>query len=155
MVAMHVSAKTDYALRALLELAASGTDGPVKGEALARGQAIPLNFLENILTELRRAGIVASQRGGDGGYWLARPAGELTLAEVIRAVDGPLAHVRGQRPERASYEGSAEHLNEVWIAVRASLRAVLESVTLADVVAGTLPGPVRELTADPDAWVAH
>jgi Rrf2 family protein len=152
---MHVSAKTDYALRALLALAAAEGDGPIKGESLARAQAIPLNFLENILTELRRAGIVSSQRGGDGGYWLARPAAEVTLAEVIRAVDGPLAEVRGLRPEKASYQGPAEHLAEIWVAVRASLRSVLESVTLADVVAGRLPLRVRRLLADPDAWLPH
>jgi len=153
---MHVSAKIDYALRALLSLAASGDEGSkVKGEALATSQDIPLNFLENILTELRRAGIVASQRGAEGGYWLARPAREVTLAQVIRAVDGPLAHVRGLRPEKASYEGPAEHLNQVWVAVRASLRSVLESVTLADVVAGKLPARIRKLADDPDNWLPH
>ena len=152
---MHVSAKTDYALRALLALAAAEGNGPVKGEALARSQSIPLNFLENILTELRRAGVVSSQRGGDGGYWLARPAAEINLAEVIRAVDGPLAEVRGLRPEKASYEGPAEHLAEIWVAVRASLRSVLESVTLADVVGGRLPARVRRLLADPEAWQPH
>lgn len=152
---MHISAKTDYALRALLALADSPPDIPVKGEALAAGQKIPRNFLENILTELRRAGIVASQRGGDGGYWLARPPAEVTLAEVIRVVDGPLANVRGLRPEKARYEGAAEHLGEVWVAVRASIRSVLESVTLADVVAGKLPSRIRKLTADPDAWLPH
>jgi Rrf2 family protein len=149
---MHVSAKTDYALRALLVLASAGRETPVKGEALATSQGIPLRFLENILTELRRAGIIVSQRGGDGGYWLARPADDITLAEVIRVVDGPLAHVRGVRPEHTHYEGAAEHLNEVWVAVRASLRGVLESVTLAQVADGHLPDEVLALTADPDAW---
>lgn len=150
---MHVSAKTDYALRALLALAAGDAASRVKGEALATSQGLPLNFLENILTELRKAGIVASQRGADGGYWLARPAADITLAEVIRAVDGPLAHVRGLRPEKASYEGPAEHLNQVWVAVRASLRSVLDEVTLADVVTGKLPARIRRLAADPEAWL--
>jgi len=150
---VHVSAKTDYALRALLALAAGDAASRVKGEALATSQGLPLNFLENILTELRKAGIVASQRGADGGYWLARPAADITLAEVIRAVDGPLAHVRGLRPEKASYEGPAEHLNQVWVAVRASLRSVLDEVTLADVVTGKLPARIRRLAADPEAWL--
>jgi Rrf2 family protein len=151
---MRVSAKADYAVRAAAELTASGPR-PIKGERIAEAQGIPLKFLENILTELRHAGIVASQRGAEGGYWLARPAAEVTLADVIRAVDGPLANVRGARPETVEYQGSASHLLDVWIAVRVSLRRVLEEVTLADLVAGTLPGTVRELTGAPDAWVSH
>jgi Rrf2 family protein len=151
---MHVSAKADYAVRAAAELAAAAP-GPLKGERIADAQRIPLKFLENILAELKHAGIVASQRGAEGGYWLARPAGEVTLADVIRAVDGPLANVRGARPETVEYQGSASHLLDVWIAVRVSLRSVLERVTLADLVAGALPTAVRELTVAPDAWVSR
>jgi Rrf2 family protein len=152
---VNISAKADYAMRALLLLAVDETGKPVKGQHLATTQGIPLKFLENILTELRNAGIVASQRGAEGGYWLARKPSEVTMADVIRAVDGPLAHVRGLRPETTSYEGPAEHLQHVWIAVRASLRSVLEKVTLADVASGRLPRVIERLTADPDAWVAH
>lgn len=150
---VHVSAKSDYALRAMLTLAA--TDGPLRGEELARTQGLPVKFLENILVDLRKAGLVANRRGSDGGYRLARPATEITPAEVIRALDGPLAEVRGLRPETALYEGPAEHLQDVWVAVRASLRAVLEHITLAHIVAGQFPAPVRRLTADPDAWKPH
>jgi Rrf2 family protein len=151
---VQVSAKADYAVRALAELAALG-GGPVKGERLASAQQIPSKFLENILSELRHAGLLYSQRGADGGYWLARPAAEITLAEVIRAVDGPLANVRGQRPEMIDYWGAAKRLSEVWIAVRASMRAVLEVVTLADLVDGRLPPSVLDLALDPDAWQPH
>ena len=151
---MRVSAKADYAIRAAVELAAAG-DGPVKGERIAQAQQIPPNFLENILADLRNAGLVASRRGAEGGYWLARPAAEVSLAEVIRAVDGPLANVRGIRSERVSYEGTAEPLRDVWVAVRASLRSVLEQVTLADVAANTLPPEIKALAADPDAWAPH
>jgi Rrf2 family protein len=151
---MRVSAKADYALRAALELAAAGP-GPVKGEQLAQAQGIPLKFLENILLELRHHGLVQSQRGAEGGYWLARPAAEITLADVIRAVDGPLANVRGERPEHTDYVGASTSLRDVWIAVRANLRAVLESVTLADAASGDLPEEIRELTTDPEAWQPH
>jgi Rrf2 family protein len=151
---VRVSAKADYAIRAAVELAAAG-EGPVKGERIAQAQEIPSNFLENILADLRNAGIVASRRGADGGYWLAQPAEEVSLADVIRAVDGPLANVRGVRSEQLSYRGSAEGLRDVWVAVRASLRSVLEQVTLADVASGDLPAHVRELAADPDAWAPH
>jgi Rrf2 family protein len=151
---VRVSAKADYAIRAAIELALAG-DGPVKGEAIAKAQEIPSNFLENILADLRNAGLVASRRGAEGGYWLARPAGEVTLADVIRAVDGPLANVRGIRSEQVAYSGSAEPLRDVWIAVRASLRGVLERVTLADLASGELPASVRALAADPDAWAPH
>ena len=151
---MRVSAKADYALRAVVELAVAA-DGPVKGERVATAQGIPLKFLENILGELRHAGIVRSQRGAEGGYWLARPADEITVADVIRAVEGPIANVRGVRPEQVEYEGSAAPLREVWIAVRASLRSVLEEVTLADVAGDELPAVVRELVADPEAWAPH
>jgi Rrf2 family protein len=148
---VRVSAKVDYALRAASELAAAA-DGPVKGERIAQAQGIPVKFLENILLELRRAGLVQSQRGAEGGYWLARPPVEIRLADVIRAVEGPIANVRGAPPETAVYAGPAECLREVWIAVRANLRAVLEQVTLADLVAGRLPDEVAQLTRQPDAW---
>jgi Rrf2 family protein len=151
---VRVSAKADYAIRAAVELAAAG-DGPTKGERIAQAQSIPPNFLENILVDLRNAGLVASRRGADGGYWLARPADEISLADVIRAVDGPLANVRGLRSEQVEYAGSAEPLREVWVAVRASLRAVLENVTLADVANGELPEQVRDLAANPDSWTPH
>ena len=152
---MRVSAKADYAVRAAAELAAAGGTGPVKGERIAEAQRIPLKFLENILAELKRDGIVQSQRGAEGGYWLARPADQVTVADVIRAVDGPLANVRGVRPEAVEYVGSAKHLLDVWVAVRASLRNVLERVTLADLVAGELPGAVHALTGEPEAWISH
>ncbi|MFL5945874.1 MAG: RrF2 family transcriptional regulator [Gaiellaceae bacterium] len=151
---MRVSAKTDYALRAVIELAADG-DGPVKGERIAQAQEIPLKFLENILGDLRHVGIVRSQRGVEGGYWLARPADEITVADVVRAVEGPIANVRGVGPEQVEYAGSAARLREVWIAVRANLRAVLEHVTIADLARGELPATVAELAADPDAWQPH
>ena len=151
---MHISAKVDYAVRALVALAADG-GGPIAGATLAQSQGLPAKFLEGILAELRRAGIVASQRGAEGGYRLARPASEISVADVIRAIDGPLAEVRGERPETTAYEGAARHLQEVWIAVRASLRAVLEHTTLADVASGKLPANVRRLASDPDAWVPH
>jgi Rrf2 family protein len=152
---VRVSAKTDYAIRAALELAAAPDDKPVKGERIATAQAIPLRFLENILMQLRHAGLVDSRRGADGGYKLARAASDVTLADVIRAIDGPLAGVSGARPETLDFVGVAEPMRDVWIAVRASLRGVLERVTLADVVAGGLPPHVRELVADEDAWVPH
>jgi len=151
---MRVSAKVDYALRAVIELAAAG-DGPVKGERIAQAQEIPLKFLENILGDLRQAGIVRSQRGAEGGYWLARPADEISVADVVRTVEGPIANVRGIGPESVSYSGSAERLQDVWIAVRANLRAVLERVTIADVAHGELPEVVDELVRDPDAWQPH
>lgn len=151
---MRVSAKADYALRATIELAAAG-DGPIKGERIAQAQEIPLKFLENILGDLRHAGLVRSQRGVDGGYWLARPADEITVAAVVRAVEGPIANVRGIGPEQVSYAGSAERLRDVWIAVRANLRAVLEQVTIADLARGELPASIDALTRDPEAWQPH
>jgi len=151
---MRVSAKVDYALRACAELAAAN-EGPVKGDRLAQAQEIPLKFLENILLDLKHAGLVQSQRGADGGYWLSLPPDEISLAEVIRAVEGPIANVRGQRPELVEYAGPAASLREVWIAVRANLRAVLEVVTLADLAAGRLPDEVAAIAADPDAWLPH
>jgi Rrf2 family protein len=154
---LQVSAKTDYALRAAAELARAAADetGPVKGEFISEIQGIPKKFMENILHDLKRSGIVRTRRGASGGYWLALPAEEISLADIIRAVEGPLANVRGEWPEAVEYSGAAEHLQEVWIAVRANLRAVLESVTLADLVEGDLPAPITELTRDPEAWVHH
>ena len=152
---MRVSAKVDYAVRAGVELAAAADEGPVKGERIAQSQQIPFKFLENILLELKHAGLVQSQRGAEGGYWLARAPDEISLADVIRAVEGPIANVRGLRPEQVEYGGAAEPLREVWIAVRANLRAVLETVTLADLAAGRLPEEVARITADPEAWLPH
>jgi Rrf2 family protein len=148
---VQVNAKVDYALRALAELA-TADPGPMKAEAISRAQSIPPKFLENILLELRHAGIVLSQRGAEGGYRLGLPANEITLADVIRVVDGPLANARGLRPERLEYIGPATSLLQVWIALRANMRAVLERVTLEDLVTGNLPPEVVELTEAPDAW---
>ena len=152
---MRISAKADYAVRATLELAAAEDGEPVKGETLATAQDIPLQFLEHILLELKHARLVRAKRGARGGYWLARPPDDITLADVIRAVEGPLANIQDDAPEQTSYPGHAEHLREVWVAVRANLRAVLEQVTLADLTAGELPEPIRELTDHPDAWVTR
>jgi Rrf2 family protein len=148
---MRISAKVDYAVRAAVELAAAG-DEPIKGEAIAEAQGIPLKFLENILGELKHSGIVASRRGAQGGYWLARPANEVALAEIVRAVEGPLATVRGQGPESLEFVGASTPLQKVWIAVRANLRAVMDRVTLADIVSGELPENVRELSEPAEAW---
>jgi Rrf2 family protein len=149
---VKVTAKADYAVRAVLELTRA-ENGLVKGERIARAQEIPLKFLENILIDLRHAGIVHAQRGAEGGYRLARDPADVTLGEVIRAVEGPLASVRGEPPESVSYEGAAEHLQTVWIAVRASLRSVVDDLTLAEVAGGRLPDNVRRLTEQPDAWL--
>jgi Rrf2 family protein len=149
---MHVTAKADYALRAVVELVGSASDAPRKVDGVAKAQGIPVSFLENILTQLRSAGIVRSQRGPEGGYWLAHPPEEVTLAQVIRAVEGPLVGIRGQRPEEIEYVGSAEALQEVWIALRANLRKVLEHVTLADVASGKLPEDVVALSREEEAW---
>ena len=151
---MRLSAKADYALRACLELAIL-EGGNAKGEAVARAQAIPLRFLEQILLDLRHAGLVASQRGAEGGYRLARAPDEIRLADVIRAVEGPLANVRGVRPEELEFAGPARALREVFVALRANIRAVLEETTLADVAADELPAPVRELLENPEAWSPH
>jgi Rrf2 family protein len=149
---MHVTAKADYAVRAIVELVGSSQQSPRKVDDVAQSQRIPVSFLENILTQLRSSGIVRSQRGPEGGYWLAQPADELSLATVIRAVEGPLVGVRGQRPEEIEYVGSAESLQQVWIALRANLRKVLEHVTIADVAAGNLPDDVMALTREEEAW---
>ncbi len=149
---VRVSAKAEYAVRACVELATRAGEPPVSVEALAAAQGLPASFLERIVADLRRASIVASTRGAGGGYRLARPAAELTLADVIRAVEGPLVFVRGTRPPDLTYDGAAEPLLQVWVALRASVRAVLESVTLADLAHGELPPAVLALAADPDAW---
>jgi Rrf2 family protein len=152
---MYISAQADYALCALLTLAAADSNAPIKADDLAKSQGLPVPFLENILGRLRRAGFISSLRGYEGGYRLARPAKCITVADVIRALDGPIAEVRGQRPEDLVYEAPAEHLQDVWVATRACLRSVLERVTLANIVDGKLPASIRKLTADPEAWVAH
>jgi len=152
---MRISAKADYAVRAAVELAAAPDERPVKAERIATNQEIPLNFLENILGELRHAGIVRSHRGADGGFRLARDADEVTVADIIRAVDGPLAMVRGGPPEDSAYGGAAAALPRVWIAVRKNLRSVVEHVTLADVASGQLPAKIERLASDPDAWVTR
>jgi Rrf2 family protein len=151
---MRISAKADYAVRAAVEMAAAG-DQPVKGEKLAEAQDIPLQFLEHILLELKHARLVRARRGARGGYWLARPPEEITLANVIRAVEGPLANIQDMAPESTKYPGNAERLSDVWIAVRASLRRVLERVTIADLRDGTIPPEVMELTQDEGAWVTR
>jgi Rrf2 family protein len=152
---VRISAKADYAVRAAAELAAASDDKPIKAERIATAQQIPLNFLENILGELRHSGIVRSQRGAEGGFMLAKPATQVTVADVIRAVEGPLASVRGGPPEEASYGGAAEALPRVWIAVRANLRGVVEHVTLADLAGGRLPAKIDRLAKDPEAWVTR
>jgi Rrf2 family protein len=152
---MRISAKADYAVRAVVELAAIDGEKPVKAERIAIAQEIPLNFLENILGDLRHAGIVRSHRGAEGGFRLAKPADEITIADVIREVEGPLASVRGGPPEETSYPGASEALPRVWIAVRANLRRVLEHVTVADVASGKLPAEIDQLAEDPEAWVTR
>jgi Rrf2 family protein len=154
---LQVSAKTDYALRAASELALAATDGvgTIKGDFISETQGIPKKFMQNILHDLKRSGLVRTRRGASGGYWLALPAEEISLAAIIRAVEGPLANVRGEWPEVVEYSGAAEHLQEVWIALRANMRAVLVSVTLADIGVGELPSSITELTSDPEAWIHH
>jgi Rrf2 family protein len=148
---VEISAKSDYAVRALLGLAAH-TPNLVKVDIIIGEQRLPRKFVEAILGELRRAGLVRSQRGAEGGYALARPASDITLGAVIRAVDGPLAEVRGLRPDQTTYTGVAEHLPEVWVAVRASLRRVLDETTLQQVLTGKLPPHVRRMVDTPGAW---
>ncbi|HWM38966.1 MAG TPA: Rrf2 family transcriptional regulator [Streptomyces sp.] len=149
---MRISARADYAVRAALELAAAADEGPVKAEAIATAQNIPHKFLEGILTDMRRGGLVVSQRGGQGGYRLAAPADTVTIADVIRVVEGPLVSVRGERPPALSYTGPAESLLPLWIAVRANVRAILGEVTLADVATADLPARVLTLAESPEAW---
>ena len=142
-------------MRALLVLASVPEDTSVKGQTIAETQEMPVKFVENTLGDLKRSGLVQSQRGSSGGYRLGRPAHLITVADVVRAVDGPLAEVRGRRPETVTYEGAAENLQQVWIAARASLRAVLEHVTLAQIVNGELPDAITEIVDTPDAWKVH
>lgn len=151
MVPVHIPAKVDYAMRALLELATRDT--PTSAESLAEAQDLPTKFLSAILSELRRAGLISSRRGLDGGYQLARPALEISVADVMRAIDGPLAEVRGLRPEMTEYRGAATHLQDVWIATRASLRSVLEPVTLEHIAQGRLPKSAAKYLSDPEAWL--
>ena len=151
---MRISAKADYAVRASIELATRGSE-PVKGDVVAEAQDIPVNFLENILAELKHTGIVASRRGANGGYWIAKDLGEITVADIVRAVEGPLASVRGDGPESVEYRGAAEPLQQVWVALRKQLRSVLEAVTLEDLVSGKLPAEVSQIAGDPDAWVGR
>ncbi len=152
---MRVSAKSDYALRALIELASRADGGPVSAEELGRAQEIPHNFLQAILADLRRAGIVISQRGQSGGWRMARPAEDVSVADVIRAVDGPLVSVYGLRPEAVDYNESAQVLQHVWIAARSSLRDVFEKVSIKALAEGRLPRSVTARTADEDAWQPH
>jgi Rrf2 family protein len=152
MPAVRVSAKVDYAVRAAVELAAAEPGVNVKAERIAEAQAIPRKFLDNILQGLRQAGVIESRRGPDGGHRLARPAADIAIADIIRAIDGPLANIGGRFPEDVHPPGNAEPMREVWIAVRASLRGVLEEVTLADVAAGELPDSVHTLSQTPGAW---
>lgn len=154
MPGVQVTAKVDYALRALLELAASGGERVTRDE-LAVAQDIPPRYLEAVLLQLRQAGLVIGQRGSSGGYSLGRPADEISVAEVSRAVDGPLALVQGQRPERVTYAGTSQHLHELWIGLRAAVRSVMEAVTIADLLRGELPSAVRSLVDDADAWQPH
>jgi Rrf2 family protein len=148
---VRVSAKADYAVRAMIELAEGREDRPVKGELVSDAQDIPVRFLENILAELRHAGLVHSRRGSDGGYWLGREAAQITVADIIRAVDGPLATVRGEPADELDYAEDARPLQQVWLALRANIRELLESVSLADVIGDELPEPVRDIASRPDA----
>lgn len=152
---MRISAKADYAVRAAIELTVAPEGVHVKGDVIAKAQDIPLNFLENILGDLRNAGIVQSRRGHDGGYRLAKPPNTVTVADIVRAVDGPLASVRGERPEKSTYTGSAEPLQRVWIALRTNLREVVEHVTLAHIAAGKLPAKIERLAAEPESWTTR
>jgi Rrf2 family protein len=152
---MRITAKADYAVRAAVELVPAGEAAPRKAESIAAAQSIPPSFLENILNQLKSAGIVRSQRGPEGGWWLARPADEISLADVIRAVEGPLASIRGERPESVSYAGPAAPLQQVWIALRANLRGVLEHVSLANVANNKLPDDITALADDREAWTTR
>ncbi|MGK2878342.1 MAG: RrF2 family transcriptional regulator [Solirubrobacterales bacterium] len=153
---MRVSAKVDYALRAAVELAAhEDEERLLTSEGIAERQGIPHAFLTNILQALRQAGLVTSKRGPVGGHKLSKPAKDILIADVIRAIDGPLAGVSGQHPEELEFIGSAKPLQDVWIAVRANLREILEHVTLADVAANDLPKIVGKRAANEDAWVSR
>ncbi|MFI8962813.1 RrF2 family transcriptional regulator [Streptomyces sp. NPDC053493] len=149
---MRISARADYAVRAALQLTAAQDAGPVKAEAIAECQGISHKFLEGILGDMRKGGLVQSQRGGNGGYWLAKPAGEISVADVIRCVEGPLVSVRGVRPPELSYTGPAESLLTLWVALRANVRHVLDGVSLAELAAARLPAEIVALAEDPEAW---
>ncbi|NLA36566.1 MAG: Rrf2 family transcriptional regulator [Actinobacteria bacterium] len=151
---MHVTAKADYAVRAMIEIAAAD-GGRSKAGDIAEAQDIPLGFLRGILTDLRRAGLIVSQRSANGGFRLARDAAEISIGDVIRSVEGPLAQVRGLKPTELAYEGSATPLRDVWIALRCNLRAILDNTTIADVASGTLPDLVVDLAADPKALIEN
>jgi Rrf2 family protein len=155
MGSVQISAKADYAVRALVVIAAQPDQTPITGRTIATAQDMPVKFVENTLVELRTRRLLRSQRGTHGGYVLARPADQITIADIIRAVDGPLAHVRGDRPETLHYPEPAAPLQTIWIAVRATIRNVLEHVTLADVVNSNIPAPILQLTEDPDTWKPH
>ncbi|KIR65811.1 Rrf2 family transcriptional regulator [Micromonospora harpali] len=148
---MQISARGDYAVRAALSLA-TAYPSLLSTQAIAAEQDMPRKFLEAVLADLRRAGLVRAQRGAEGGYTLARPPKEITIGAILRAVDGPLAGVRGMRPEETSYDGAAENLPRLWVAVRAAVRQVVDEVSLAEMASGRLPGHVRRLIARPDAW---
>lgn len=150
---MQIPAKAEYAIRALLTLAAS--DGSVSAEHLAQEQELPAKFLGAIMSDLRRGGVVTSQRGPEGGFRLAKDPDEIVIADILRVVSGPMAGVRGMRPETLNYGGEATHLRDVWVAVRAALREVLEHVTLGQVLRGDLPLAVTRFTDDPDAWITR
>jgi Rrf2 family protein len=149
---VRISAKADYAVRAALELAAAEGGEPVKGTHLAESQQIPLHFLEHILLQMKHARLIQARRGANGGYWLARPAADITVADVIRAVEGPLANIHEAAPEELHYGGAAERLRDVWVAVRHNLRAVLENVTLEELAAGHLPWQIDAMLNDPQTW---
>jgi Rrf2 family protein len=152
---VRITARVDYAVRAAVELAGAEPDVPLKAEAIARAQDIPPRFLDHILASLRHGGLVRSRRGAEGGHMLARPAAEISVADVIRAVDGPLASIGGLRPDQLEPHGSAVALQRMWIAVRSSLREVLEETSLADVAAGKLPAAVEQRAEGEDAWAPH
>ncbi len=149
---MRISAKADYAVRAALEMTQATEDAPIKGTRLAEAQGIPLQFLEHILLEMKHARLVRARRGARGGYWLARPPDEITVADVIRAVEGPLANIHEAAPEDLHYAGAAEKLRDVWVAVRYNLRAVLESVTLDQLAKGSLPWRIDAMLNNAEAW---
>ena len=151
---MQISAKTDYALRALCELATAAPTGPMKADDIAAAQDIPRTFLDQILLDLRRGGMLTSRRGPEGGHLLARPAASITVADVVRAIDGPLALVHGHRPEGLAYDGPAARLQDVWVAVRAALRTVLEGTTIEQIVEGALPAAVTDLAAQARSWTS-
>ncbi len=150
---MRVTAAVDYAVRAVLELARLAEGERLKGDAIAERQGVSFGFVERLLADLRRSGIVASHRGHQGGYWLAKPAADITVADVIRAVEGPLADVHGTSPEALDFPGQSAICRDLWVATRSALRSVLEGVTFADLAAGDLPPALSALIADDEAWV--